>query len=102
MRFRLDFTQECDGKFVVDAHAAEGPATRSGRNSCAVLYADAKTFCELIDCAGLDDETARAMRKSVEVAESQPGTTTCCQQAELNGDQLDWLNLGPARELFGS
>ncbi len=102
MQFRLDFTQECDGKFVVDAHAGDGPATRSGRNSCAVLFADANTFCELIDCAGLDDETARAMRQAVEVAESQPGTTTCCQQAELNEDQLDRLNLGPAQELFAS
>ena len=93
MLFRLDFTQNADGKLLVDAHASHSERTRQNKNSCAVLFADAPTFRGLDEAAELD---------AVRVAESQPETPTCCLQAELSDDQLDWLNLGPVRELYKS
>lgn len=100
MLFRLDFTQTSDGKLLVDAHASGPDRPRRDRNSCAVLFADAAVFRGLVGAAELDETTANGLLEAVRVAESQPETPTCCLQADLSDDQLDWLNLGPARELY--
>lgn len=100
MLFRLDFTQTSDGKLLVDAHASDPNRPHRGRNSCAVLFRDPATFRGLIEAAELDEATVTGLTEAVRVAESQPETPTCCLQADLSEDQLDWLNLGPAGELY--
>ena len=100
MLFRLDFTQTSAGKLLVDAHASDPQRPRREKNSCAVLFADAATFRGLVDQAELDEATRNGLLEAVRVAESQPETPTCCLQADLSDDQLDWLNLVPARELY--
>ena len=100
MLFRLDFTQTSAGKLLVDLHASDPERPHRGKNSCAVLFADAQTFRGLVDAAELDEATRNGLLEAVRVAESQPETPTCCLQADLSDDQLDWLNMVPARELY--
>ena len=100
MLFRLDFTQTSAGKLLVDAHASDPERPRREKNSCAVLFADAATFRGLVDQAELDEATRNGLLEAVRVAESQPETPTCCLQADLSDQQLDWLNMVPARELY--
>lgn len=101
MLFRLDFTQTSAGKLLVDLHASDPERPHyGGKNSCAVLFADASTFRGLLDQAELDEATRNGLLEAVRVAESQPETPTCCLQADLSEQQLDWLNMVPARELY--
>ncbi len=101
MLFRLDFTQNSDGKLLVDAHASDpNRPRRSGKNSCAVLFANPQVFRDLVEAAELDGTTSTNLLEAVGVAESQPETPTCCLQAELSEAQLDYLNMVPALELY--
>ncbi len=100
MLFRLDFTQTTAGKLLVDAHASDPHRPHHAKNSCACLFADGATFRGLVEAADLDEATANGLIEAVRVAESQPETPTCCLQADLSEEQLDWLNLVPARELY--
>ena len=102
MLFRLDFTQTSDGKLLVDLHASDPARVHQGKNSCAVLFADAGTFRSIVGVAELDEATAGSLLQAVGVAESQPETPTCCLQAELSEAQLDNLNMTPAMELYKS
>ena len=102
MRFRFDFKQTSEGKFLVDAHASDAtPRARAERhNSAAVLYASPDVFLQLIHSGGLSPDAIRTLEQAVRVSTSQPGTSVCCSEVDLSETHLTHLNLSPARELY--
>ena len=102
MRFRFDFKQTADGKFLVDAHASEGKIRgRTDRlNSAAVLYASPDIFLKLIRTAGLAPGAITTLEQAVRASTSQPETSVCCSEVDLSETHLIHLNLRPARELY--
>ncbi len=102
MRFRFDFKQTTEGKFLVDAHASEAsPRARAERhNSAAVLYASPEVFLELVHSGGLSPSAISTLEQAVRTSMGQPGTSVCCSEVDLSETHLTHLNLSPARELY--
>jgi hypothetical protein len=96
MLYRLSFNKTHEGLLRVSASA--------GRVSEQVIsmYDDDQVFLTLLGHAGLRPETERAIRTAVQIGFGPPKTPSCCEEVDLNDDQLALLRLGTARRLHPS
>jgi hypothetical protein len=96
MLYRLSFNKTREGLLRISASA--------GRVSEQVIsmYDDDQVFLTLLGHAGLRPETEQAIQTAVQIGFGPAKTPSCCEEVDLNDDQLGLLRLGPARRLHPS
>jgi hypothetical protein len=96
MHYRLSFNKTHEGLLRVSASA--------GRVSEQVIsmYDDDQVFLTLVGHAGLRPEIEQAIQTAVQIGFGPAKTPSCCEEVDLNDDQLALLRLGTARRLHPS
>jgi hypothetical protein len=75
----------------------------TAKNNCEfalAIYEDNKTFLRLVKHAGLRPEDERCVEKAVVIAFSLIRTESLCEDLELSEEQLSFLRLSMARQIF--
>ena len=96
MLYRLSFNKTHEGLLRVSASVG-----RIAEQAIS-MYDDDQVFLNLISHAGLSPEIEQAIRTAVQIGFSPAKTPSCCEEVELNDDQLALLRLGTARRLHPS
>jgi hypothetical protein len=98
MRFTLAFSHNSEGLFRVTA--AANPNAHKGTGFVVAIYRDEAAFCRLVLAAGLRHEEVQRLIAAVELTEFNRSTPACCEDLDLDDEQLQILRLTNARTLF--
>jgi hypothetical protein len=98
MRFTLAFSHNSEGFFRVTA--AANPNAHKGTGFVVAIYKDEASFCRLVHAAGLQLEESQRLTAAVELTEFNRSTPACCEDVDLDDEQLQILRLANARTLF--
>jgi hypothetical protein len=97
MRFTVAFSHNSEGLFRVTA--AANPNAHKGIGFVVAIYKDEATFCHLVQAAGLQPDETKRLIGAVELTEFNHSTPACCEDVDLDDEQLQILRLTNARTL---
>ena len=93
MVYKLSFTKTAEGLLRVSASVNRASA------HVIAIYQDDHAFLHLLKHAGLAEEVIGPLERAVETGFGPAGTPACCEEVELNDEQLSLLRLATARML---
>jgi hypothetical protein len=105
MRFKLAFSHNSEGMFVVTAAYKLDPSIRKSDGSFVALYKNSEEFIRIIAAAGLSLDDVARISGTAMIADFNSRIEACCEDIDLTADQLtiffpDSTHLPPSTRLM--